>query len=145
MANTEADPHQPEAGTQASQKEKRKARLGGATGQPSRHTLYGEDDAEVDQWPWGQGEGHRTEMALQDAWQRNPMSLWGTRQKYVAKHSHGRTKTTRRGTTEEKPATGTRDEGGKNSCEPGPQPQSASAPSASAHGKKAEREDKVQY
>ena len=59
--------------------------------------------------------------------------------KYEAKHSHGKTKRTRRGTTEEKPATGTRDEGGKNSCEPGPQPQLASVPSASAHGKKAER------
>ena len=59
--------------------------------------------------------------------------------KYEAKHSHGKTKRTRRGTTEEKPATGTRDEGGKNPCEPGPQPQLASVPSASAHGKKAER------
>ena len=84
---------------------------------------------EVDQWPWGAG-GRPSDR--DDATGR----LAAKPKKYEAMHSHGKTK---------KPATGTRDEGGQNTCEPGPQPQLPSAPSASAHGKKAERHDKVQY
>ena len=65
----------------ASQKTRRQT--GGGTRGP------GGGRRECDQWPWGLG-GHRTEIALQDGWQRNPMSLWGNRHREVRGHAQPR-------------------------------------------------------
>ena len=85
-------------------------------------------------WEKREGRGHRTEMAPLDGWQTNPMSPRGSRQREAlgrAQPWRGPENPTR--TTEGKP--------GEDSREPGSQPQLASAPSASAHGKTAERAD----